>query len=402
MAAPAVAYADTACYIYVAGDCHGWVPSQTWFYDDYNGASSNNSTCIHRAREFAIWCGLGNPGDQVNAAFNLDGMTISAQAFKPADQDQPPTTSTYGFNWAPLVTSPVEGIVAGNRPSYPPVVPRLDARALPLGNQMYVSDGPHQGYVYVCDPRMFQQYGGPGASAQGAWLNEIAGTYDVTQKPAAQGQVFFSDAYLSIVASGGQRLITSNGLPLGVPTGLYPVSPSDPTFGFDQNPNTISQQSISFGIPLNPSAAPADSCVYKEVGITIDGVPLHAPFDSTGRNELAYEIQDACNGGPQPGGGYHRHAFSNCTPHIHERAMLVGYALDGFGIYGPIDENGTEITSADLDECHGRTSPVVWEGQWVNMYHYVMTRDFPYTIACFKGTPTRNAFPPLPGAPPQH
>ena len=29
-------------------------------------------------------------------------------------------------------------------------------------------------------------------------------------------------------------------------------------------------------------------------------------------------------------------------------------ALDGFPIYGPNDENGVELTTADLDECHGR------------------------------------------------
>jgi len=29
------------------------------------------------------------------------------------------------------------------------------------------------------------------------------------------------------------------------------------------------------------------------------------------------------------------------------------------------------------------------------MYHYVMTRDFPYTLGCFRGVPMRNALPPL-------
>jgi len=47
--------------------------------------------------------------------------------------------------------------------------------------------------------------------------------------------------------------------------------------------------------------------------------------------------------GPQPGGGYHRHALSECTPHIHERNALVGYALDGFGIFSPYDQNGKEL-----------------------------------------------------------
>src|SRR5947207_2994171 len=66
---------QTACYIFVQGDCHGWVPPFTWFADDFNGASWNEPVCLHRAGEYAQWCGLASAGDQVNAAFNMDGVT---------------------------------------------------------------------------------------------------------------------------------------------------------------------------------------------------------------------------------------------------------------------------------------------------------------------------------------
>ena len=69
--------------------------------------------------------------------------------------------------------------------------------------------------------------------------------------------------------------------------------------------------------------------------------------------------------------------------------QLVGYALDGFGIYSMYDANGMEITNADLDACHGTTSEVMWNGNLVNMYHYVLTQEYPYTIGCFMGTPVR-------------
>ncbi|HYU59471.1 MAG TPA: YHYH protein [Solirubrobacterales bacterium] len=277
----------------------------------------------------------------------------------------------------------------------------LDPTALPLGDQHYVTDAPKQGYVYVCDARMFQQTGAPGSQQDGDWIKPAAGTYDVTKKPFVQGNVHYSDAEFTITTTEDQRVIDGNGLPLGVPTGIFPVQASDPAYTYDPNPNEVTSQDISFSIPHNPTVAKSASCTYKEVGITLDGVPLHGPLDSTGRDELAHELQDVCTGAPQPGGGYHRHALSECMPHIHERNALVGYALDGFGIFSPYDENGDELTSADLDECHGMTSEIVWEGKKVSMYHYVMTRDYPYTVACFKGTPTRNAFPPLPGAPPQ-
>ena len=51
------------------------------------------------------------------------------------------------------------------------------------------------------------------------------------------------------------------------------------------------------------------------------------------------------------------------------------------------DAHGSELTNADLDACHGRTSPVTWNGRRVSIYHYVLTREYPYTVGCFKGTP---------------
>jgi hypothetical protein len=63
----------------------------------------------------------------------------------------------------------------------------------------------------------------------------------------------------------------------------------------------------------------------------------------------------------------------------------MGYILDGFGIYGHHGEGGRELTSADLDECHGHTHPIEWDGQMVTMYHYHATWDFPYTVGCMRG-----------------
>jgi hypothetical protein len=240
-----------------------------------------------------------------------------------------------------------------------------------------------------------------GATRTGPWINEQAGTYDVTKKIFDRGRVDWH-GYFSAVPRGEWRVITSDGLPIsGVPTGIFPVPSQDAAYQYDRNPNTILKQRISFSIPLNPAFGPAPRCVYKEVGITLDGVQLHTGLDSSGRDENAYELNDTCSGKPQPGGGYHRHTLSECTPHIKEPNAVVGYALDGFALTGPYDANGRELTTADLDECHGTTSAIVWNGRTVNMYHYVLTRDFPYSVSCFKGTPTRSAFPPLPGAPPQ-
>lgn len=279
--------------------------------------------------------------------------------------------------------------------------PSVDPTRLPLGNGRMVTDRPRKGYVFACDPFMYSMPTIIGARRTGPWVDEAAGTYNVTRKIFDSGRVEWAGRF-SVVPDGDRRVITGDGLPIrGVPTGLFPVRKDDPAFAFDPNPNAIGEQAIRFSVPLRPAFGPAPRCVYKEVGITLDGVPLHTGLDSSGRDENAYELNDTCNGKPQPGGGYHRHALSECTPGIGERATVVGYALDGFPITGPYDANGAELTTERLDECHGTTSEIVWNGRRIGSYHYVLTRDFPYSIGCFRGTPTRNAFPPLPGAPPQ-
>jgi hypothetical protein len=70
-----------------------------------------------------------------------------------------------------------------------------------------------------------------------------------------------------------------------------------------------------------------------------------------------------------------------------EQSPLFGYAVDGFGIYGPLDANGKWITNAQLDECHGMTSMINWDGKMVEMYHYVINNEFPYSVGCLRGTP---------------
>jgi YHYH protein len=274
---------------------------------------------------------------------------------------------------------------------------KVDPTALPLDDQHYTTSGPKKGYVYVCKPKMFQRSKGPVWRARqvGSWVNQAKGTYDVTKKIFIGGHVTYSNASFSDTVLDGLRHIVSNGLPVGGFTGIFPVQRTDPAHSFFPNPNSIQLKNISFSIPADPKFNRQIGCIYKQVGITLDGIPLHNALNSVGDNELAHVGQDLCLGASQPNGGYHRHGLSDCTPHMRENAALVGYALDGFGIYSPYDQNGNELTTADLDECHGTTSPVMWNGRIVNMYHYVMTRDFPYTVACFKGTAVRNAFPPL-------
>ncbi|HST24773.1 MAG TPA: YHYH protein [Gaiellaceae bacterium] len=120
----------------------------------------------------------------------------------------------------------------------------------------------------------------------------------------------------------------------------------------------------------------------------LTGSLLYDALDAEGRDAPAHEVQDRCNGHPDPSGTYHYHALSPCAK-VGKTTTLVGYAMDGFGIYA----GGNAVSSAQLDLCHGTTSVVPWRGRRVRMYHYVMTQDFPYSLNCFRGTPVRTPPP---------
>jgi hypothetical protein len=191
----------------------------------------------------------------------------------------------------------------------------------------------------------------------------------------------------TITLEGNVRVIAGNDLP-DHPTGTYPVSPSDDAYNYDRNPNSIAAQSLRFELPAVPTLAAQPSCIGGTVGILLTGSMLYNAFDAGGRDAVAHEIQDSCQGHPEAQGNYHYHNLTACvndegTGH----SPLVGYAFDGFGIYGHRGENGQTLTNTDLDECHGHTHLIEWDGQRVEMYHYHATWEFPYTVGCYRGNP---------------
>lgn len=130
------------------------------------------------------------------------------------------------------------------------------------------------------------------------------------------------------------------------------------------------------------------------IGILEDGVVLFNALDGEGRDAAAYETLDSCEGHPERSSEYHHHNIAICiiskytAPYT---SSLVGYAIDGHGIYVERDKNGNLLTNENLDECHGRTSEVLWDGKLTNMYHYTATMEYPYTIGCFKANPAIQA-----------
>lgn len=252
--------------------------------------------------------------------------------------------------------------------------------ALPLGDGKVVTDKPRVGYVYSCTKNFRQStHTHEGDWIEGAW-------WDPMQKIRVQGAVEWPTAYVTITTTHDERIISSNDLP-DHHTGIFPVLRTDPAYNIDPNPNAIREQDILYRLPVKPEIAATPFCTTRgAVGIMTNGVMLFNALDDAGLDAAAHEIQDSCDGHPQGTDAYHYHNLSSCIEDKSAR-QVIGYALDGFGITGPKKNDGTYYSTEDLDECHGTTSSIIWDGEEQTMYHYVMTADYPYSISCFKGTP---------------
>jgi hypothetical protein len=253
---------------------------------------------------------------------------------------------------------------------------------LPLGDGKF-SPQPRRGYVMACDTRF---PGGGGAHKTGDWVAQ--GSWDPSAKPYVEGNVLWPDARITIRTGDARRFVVANNLPKH-PTGEFPVRPGSRAYDYDRNPNRIAPQNVLLSLPLNPVLAARPGCVpMGMIGFAVSGVAIFNAFDLAGRDAPAYEIQDRCNGHPERGNRYHYHDWSPCLK-TGDPDAPVGWMLDGFPILGPRDATRRAYTNADLDECHGRTGRVVIEGRATTSYHYRFTREYPYTIGCFRGTSAR-------------
>ncbi len=255
---------------------------------------------------------------------------------------------------------------------------------LPLGDYRYVTVSAKKGFVYLCNARKDNA----GAMNAGPWIHTK--TWNDIEKISVDGDVLWSDASFSNTISGATRTLSGNALPLTHTTGMFPVQRADPAAQYDRNPNSISAQTLLKNLPANPVYSETPYCMGGEVGVMLTGVPLFNAFDAGLRDAAAHEVQDGCDGHPQQSGMYHYHSLSSCIQDT-DVDTVIGYANDGFPITGPKVAEGKFLTTDDLDECHGITSEIMIDGVRKISYHYVMTRDFPYSASCFRGKPIQTA-----------
>ncbi|MEO0337693.1 MAG: YHYH protein [Bacteroidota bacterium] len=146
---------------------------------------------------------------------------------------------------------------------------------------------------------------------------------------------------------------------------------------FRLNPNRIAEQSLTYRIPLNPEATNNNQATpLGPIGISVNGISIFNQY--AGPNEpLTREINsfDQHNGHPQQTGSYHYHIEPFYLTDKNGSNSLIGFLLDGFPVYGPI-EDGRRVTNEDLDEFHGHFG--VTADYPEGIYHYHITDEDPY------------------------
>lgn len=237
-------------------------------------------------------------------------------------------------------------------------------------------------------------------------------------------------SHVQISVAGERRQITSNGIPDHQP-GQFPNR---------GNPHSIQPQDHRYFIPAQPR--PADQITalgMRCFGIAVNGVPFDPNAAEWWDDARQWQYEPMTPGGMslgidehhahvQPTGAYHYHGLPtgliiNLTGGK-PKMILIGWAADGFPIYGPWghqqanDEaspllrvkssyqvkkgsrpqnappgryDGSFVAdyeyvpgSGDLDECNGRygTTPEFPQG----IYHYHVIDHFPYVPRYFRGT----------------
>lgn len=146
-------------------------------------------------------------------------------------------------------------------------------------------------------------------------------------------------------------------------------------------------------IPLNPSLGSSPLTRDAALGVAVNGVPI---YDYTGGGEMSDEDLhhhqtrhdtlltqqlDVCGGHAGRGDDYHYHVKSICMIEPMANAgddAIIGWAFDGFPIYGDNNPDGTPIAVGVLDVCNGQTDDTFG-------YRYHTSQDAPYIVQCLMG-----------------
>jgi YHYH protein len=295
----------------------------------------------------------------------------------------------------------------------------------------------------------------PTPTATGAAACAAANFLDVSGAPGPGGT--YASLHPSLSASCGASTVSVNSN--GIPTYEYVAL----------TPNGLQAKSYAFTFPRYPAIAASMTNVplLGNVGVAVNGIPIYGvnegaqPTSDAYGDPIAANILDECGSHSAQQGTFHNHKllvkcltqaavaesqpWNDPDPSPSSPSPIIGYAFDGFPIYGPYEcvdvgcssvqkmlsswdntgyqagtvgctssascssgyctdvmINGAQTTACVpktcvwsnndysvkvgpqyLDQCNGHTGP---NGD----YHYHTTDTFPYILGCYRGTATNN------------
>jgi YHYH protein len=203
-------------------------------------------------------------------------------------------------------------------------------------------------------------------------------------------------------------VVRSHNLP-NHPTAVFP----DRWRALDGNPNYIQEQNQTWYIPLEPRENP-DHVAMEEsnanralpggpIGVAVNGVIFFNPFDADSV-EAIWRL-DRCCGHPSPGFEYHYHKYPVCvkspwTDDGKGHSPLIGFAFDGFPIFGPYEAEGELAKDAHKNPLNAFNIHYDEARGW---HYHVTPGRFPHLIGGYLGfADSRNRTrPPRPRGGPQ-
>jgi hypothetical protein len=236
----------------------------------------------------------------------------------------------------------------------------------------------------------------PFADNMQAWLRK--GWLDLNGKLVTKDRFVKDNVTIDFTKS--DLIIHSHNLP-NHPTAVFP----DRWRALDGNPNYIQEQNYVWRIPLEPRANPSHIAIdpHNEngalpggpIGVAVNGVIFFNPFDADSV-EAIWRL-DRCCGHPSPGFEYHYHKYPVCvkSPWADDGAAhspLIGFAFDGFPIYGPYEAAGElakDSTKNPLNEFN------IHYDEARGWHYHVTPGKFPHIIGGYWGVAhVRNRPPP--------
>ncbi|MFM8448870.1 MAG: YHYH protein [Haliscomenobacter sp.] len=137
----------------------------------------------------------------------------------------------------------------------------------------------------------------------------------------------------------------------------------------------------AWSIPLNPALAAQPLSIEEHfmkgaVAIAVNGIPIFNARNNTGKDSYLAGELDQYGGHCGRADDYHYHIAPLHLEGRSPQVLPIGYALDGYALYGSLEPDGSPMQVLDANHGHFGQNGV---------YHYHGTKTYPYSVGKMVG-----------------